>query len=235
MPPPKGSRKVIDERLLRDADQSSPGDKGRPTYNINLGHHSAPQDDSVETVETAEAPDAIESWLDWLSEARETIEQNDGDSDDLDNLLAVVLEHVVAGGPDAVVRKEERVEEVLREARDSNGKIAAVLRQQREAREARKVEAAALAARLDGITNAISAVTRENVELRTKLSACEQNLAQATGMLEKEIARERALRRLLDAQRSRPHTQRVASELAKRHAAKALEVAAKSSNKEEAA
>ena len=47
-------------------------------------------------------------------------------------------------------------------------------------------------------------------------------------MLEKEIARERALRRLLDAQRSRPHTQRVASELAKRHAAKALEVVAKS-------
>ena len=174
-------------------------------------------------LETAEAAEAATP----SSEALETIGRNDGDPDDLDNLLAVVLEHVVAGGPDAVARKEERVEEVLREAQDSNRKIATVLRQQREAREARTVESAALAARLDGITNAIAAVTRENSELRTKLTACEQNLAQATDMLEKEIARERALRRLLDAQRSRPHTQRVASELAKRHAAKALEVVAK--------
>ena len=196
-------------------------------YSVSLGH-SAQQDESVETAEAAEAPDAIESWLDWLDEARETIEENDGDPEDLDSLLAVVLEHVVAGGPDAVARKDERAEEVLREARDSNRKIAAVLRQQREAREARTVESAALAARLDGITDAIAATRRENSELRTKLNACEHNLAQATDMLEKEIARERALRRLLDAQRSRPHTQRVASELAKRHAAKTLEVVAKS-------
>ena len=197
------------------------------TYSVSLGH-SALQDDSVETAEAAEAPDAVESWLGWLEEARETIEQNDGDSDDLDSLLAVVLEHIVAGGPDAVARKKERAEEVLREAQASNRKITNALRQQREAREARTVESAALAARLDGITNAIAAVTRENSELRTKLSACEQNLARSTDMLEKEIARERALRRLLDAQRSRPHTQRVASELAKRHAAKALEVVTKS-------
>ena len=45
-------------------------------------------------------------------------------------------------------------------------------------------------------------MTRENSELRTKLSNCEQNLRQATDMLEKEIARERSLRRLLDAQRT---------------------------------
>lgn len=199
------------------------------TYSVSLGHHSA-LDDSVETAEAAEAaeaPDAVESWLDWLEEARETIDENDGDPEDLDSLLAVVLEHIAAGGPDAVARKDERVEAVLREAQASNRKIAAVLRQQREAREARTVEAAALAARLDGITDAIAATTRENSELRMKLAACEQNLTQATDMLEKEIARERALRRLLDAQRSRPHTQRVASELAKRHAAKALEVVTK--------
>ena len=83
------------------------------------------------------------------------------------------------------------------------------------------------------MADAIAATTRENVELRTTLTACEQNLAKATATLEKEIARERSLRRLLDAQRSRPHTQRVASELAKRHAEKALEAVTKS--KEEAA
>jgi septal ring factor EnvC (AmiA/AmiB activator) len=177
----------------------------------------AQQDDAPEAAETP-----FESWLGWLSEAREAIDEGDGDSEDLDNLLALVLEHICAGGPEAVARKEERAEEVLREAKDSNRKIAIVLRQQREAREQRAVEAAALAGRLNEMTDAIAAVTRENVELRTKLSACEQNLAQATAMLEKEIARERSLRRLLDAQRSRPHTQRIASELAKRHAAKAL-------------
>jgi hypothetical protein len=188
-----------------------------------IGPPSNPaQDNAPEAAEAAEAPDAVESWLDWLGEARDAIDQGDGDPDDLDNLLAVILEHIVGGGPDAVALKEKRAEEVLREAKDSNRKIATVLRQQREAREARTVESTALAGRLDGITNAIAAVTRENVELRTKLSACEQNLTQATAMLEKEIARERGLRRLLDAQRSRPHTQRIASELAKRHAAKAL-------------
>jgi hypothetical protein len=178
----------------------------------------AQQDDAPEAAETP-----FESWLGWLSEARDAIDEGDGDSEDLDNILALVLEHICAGGPDAVARKEERAEEVLREARDSNRKIASVLRQQREAGEARTVESTALAGRLDGITNAIAAVTRENVELRTKLSACEQNLTQATAMLEREIARERSLRRLLDAQRNRPHAQRVASELAKRHAMKALE------------
>ena len=195
-------------------------------YSFSLGHSTPPE--AAETAEAAEeAATPFESWLDWFGEARETIDEGGGDPEDLDTLLALLAEHIVAGGPDAVVRKDERVEEVLREARDSNRKIATVLRQQREAREARTVESAALAARLDGITDTIAAVTRENSELRTKLSACEQNLASTTDMLEKEIARERALRRLLDAQRSRPHTQRVASELAKRHAAKALEVVTK--------
>jgi predicted RNase H-like nuclease (RuvC/YqgF family) len=185
----------------------------------------AQQDDVPEAGEAATDP--FESWLDWLEEARDAIDQGDGDPDDLDNLLAVILEHIVGGGPDAAALKEKRAEEVLREARDSNRKIATVLRQQREAREQRAVEAAALAGRLNEMTDAIAAAARENAALRSSLSACEQNLTQATAMLEKEIARERSLRRLLDAQRSRPHTQRVASELAKKHAQKALEVLAK--------
>jgi septal ring factor EnvC (AmiA/AmiB activator) len=169
--------------------------------------------------------------FDFIDECRDAIVEGGGDTEDLDSLLAIILEHICAGGPDAVARKAERIEEVLRETKDSNRKIA---RQQREAREERAVESAALAGRLDEMTYAIAEVTRENAELSMKLTACEQNLRQATGMLEKEIARERSLRRLLDAQRSRPHTQKIASELAKRHAAKALEIAVKS-NKVEAA
>jgi hypothetical protein len=184
--------------------------------------------------EAGEAATPFEAWTDWLEEARDTIEQGDGDPDDLDTLLAVVLEHIAGGGPDAIGRRDGRVEEVLREAQDSNNKITVFMHRQREARKARTVEGAALAGRLDEITNAIAAVTRENVELRTKLTACEQNLMQVTDMLEKEIARERALRRLLDAQRARPHNQKVASELIKRHAAKALEIAVKSKTDEAA-
>jgi hypothetical protein len=204
------------------------------SYTVTFGPPSNPaqQDD---TTEATEAATPFESWLDWLEEARDAIGQGDGDPDDLDNLLAVILEHIVGGGPDAVALKEKRAEEVLREAKDSNRKIGTVLFQQREAREARTVESTALAGRLDGITNAIAAVTRENVELRTKLSACEQNLTQATALLEKEIARERSLRRLLDAQRSRPHSQRVASELARRLAETTLKAAAKGKTETEAA
>jgi hypothetical protein len=187
--------------------------------------NSAQQDD---VPEAAEAATPFESWLDWLEEARDAIAEGEGDPDDADTLLAVILEHVVGGGPDAIGRRDGRIEEVLREAQASNGKITVFLQRQREARKAQKAESAALAARLDGIAGQIPAMARENAALRSSLSACEQNLAQATDMLEKEIARERALRRLLDAQRSRPHTQRVASELAKRHAAKALEVVTKS-------
>jgi hypothetical protein len=197
------------------------------TYSVSVGH-SAQQNDAPDAAEVAEAPDAVGSWLDWLSEARDAIDEADGDSEDIDNLIAVVLEHVAGGGPDAVARKEERLEEILREAQASNGKITVFLHRQREARKTRAVESAALAERLDRMAGQIAAVTQENAELRATLTNCEQNLRQATDMLEKEIARERSLRRLLDAQRSRPHTQRIASELAKRHAAKTLEVVTKS-------
>jgi hypothetical protein len=193
--------------------------------------NSAQQDD---VPEVAEAATPFESWLDWLEEARDAIAEGEGDPDDADTLLAVILEHVVGGGPDAIGRRDGRIEEVLREAQASNGKITAALRQQCAARETRKIESAALAKRLDGMTDAIGSLARENAELKTKLSACEQNLAQATDMLEKEIARERSLRRLLDAQRSRPHTQRIASELAKRHAAKVLESTTKKETEEAA-
>jgi len=195
------------------------------TYMVSLGHSTPPE--AAEAAEKA-ATDPFESWLGWLEEARDEIDQGDGDPDDVDNLLALALEHLVGGGPDAVALKEKRAEEVLREARDSSNKIAIVVGQQREARKQRAVEAAALAGRLDRIDNAVAAVTRENSSLRTTLENVEENLRQATAMLEKEIARERSLRRLLDAQRSRPNTQRVASELAKRRAAKALEVVTKS-------
>jgi hypothetical protein len=191
------------------------------SYTVTFGPPSNPaqQDD---TTEATEAATPFESWLDWLEEARDTIEQGDGDPDDLDTLLAVVLEHIAGGGPDAIANKDARVEEALREAKDLSGKVTVFLHRQREARKTRAVESAALAERLDRMAGQIAAVTQENAELKTKLTACEQNLMKATGMLEKEIARERGLRRLLDAQRSRPHTQRIASELAKRHAAKAL-------------
>jgi len=192
----------------------------------------AQQDDAPEA---AEAATPFESWIDWLSEARDAIDEGDGDPDDLDNLLAVILEHIVGGGPDAVALKEKRAEEVLREAKDSNRKIATVLRQQREAREERAVEAAALAGRLNKMTDAIAAVTRENAALKARLAAQETEIARATAMLEREIAKERSLRRLLDARRHRPNNQKIASELAKRHAAKVLESAVKVNNKAEAA
>jgi hypothetical protein len=175
------------------------------------------QDDRVKAADTDEVATPFEAWL-----------GEDGDPDDPENILAFVMEHI---GAEIDALKKERDEIEVRSTKDTNRKIAAVLRQQREAR---TVESAALAARLDRMAGQIAAVTRENSQLRTTLENCEQNLRQATGMLEKEIARERSLRRLLDAQRNRPHTQRVASELAKQHAAKALEVATKGS-KEEAA
>jgi hypothetical protein len=190
------------------------------------------QQDDVTEADEAATP--FEAWTDWLDEARDAIDEGDGDPDDTDTILAVILEHIAGGGPDAIANKEARLEEILREAQASNGKITVFLQRQREARKAQKAEAAALAARLDEIAGQITAMARENAALRSSLSACEQNLAQATDMLEKEIARERALRRLLDAQRARPHNQKVASELIKRHAAKALEIAVKSKTEEAA-
>jgi hypothetical protein len=117
--------------------------------------------------------------------------------------------------------------DTLREVLDSNRLVARVSRQQREGREQRQAETAALSRRLDYLADGLAAVTRENVDLKARLAAQESEIARATAMLQKEIARERSLRRLLDAQRSRPHTQRVASELAKLHAKKALEKATK--------
>jgi chromosome segregation ATPase len=199
------------------------------TYSVSLGHNYTPPNtaDAAEAAEEAAAT-PLEHWLGWLEAMRDEIDQADGDPDDLDNLLGLALEFIAGGGPDAVAVRDERVAEAVREVTDLRRKVARQQREAREEREERTVEAKALTERLDGLANAVAAVTRENVELRATLANCEQNLTQATNMLEREIAKERSLRRLLDAQRSRPHTQRVASELAKRHAAKMLEAATKS-------
>ena len=50
----------------------------------------AQEDDVPEAGEAATDP--FESWLGWLSEARDAIDEGDGDPEDLDNLLAVILE-----------------------------------------------------------------------------------------------------------------------------------------------
>ena len=144
-----------------------------PAYAISLGHSAQPVE-AAKTDETAETTTSFEAWIDWLEEARDTIEQGDGDPDDLDTLLAVVLEHIAGGGPDAIANKDERVEEALREAQASSGKITVFLHRQREARKTRAVESAALAERLDCMAGQIAAVTRENSELRTTLANCEQ-------------------------------------------------------------
>ncbi len=189
------------------------------------------QDDTAEAAEAREAAATFDSWIAWLDDCRDAIAEGGGDSEDPDSLLASILDYIATETEAAVALGEERAtqyaRDVLRKAEDSNNKIAVVLRQQREAREQQAAEAEALARRLGRMAAAIESVTRENASLQTKLAACEQNLARATAMLDKEIARERSLRRLLDAQRSRPHTQRVACELVKRHAMKAMESATK--------
>ena len=138
------------------------------------------------------------------------------------------MEHICAGGPDAVARKEERAEEVLREAKDSNRKIATVLRQQREAREARTVESTALAERLDrdrqrdrGGEAGERRAADETYRLRTQSRAGDGH-ARA-----RDRERTQPCAACWTPSAARPHTQRVASELAKRHAAKTLEVAMK--------
>jgi hypothetical protein len=187
----------------------------------------AHEHDTAEATEAREAADTFDSWIAWLDDLRSAIDQGGGDSQDPDSLLASILGYIATETEAAVALGEERAtqyaRDVLRKAEDSNNKIAAVLRQQREARERQAAEAEALARRLDRMAGAIESVTRENVELRTKLSACEQNLARATAMLEKEIAKERSLRRLLDSRSNRPNAQKIASELARRHAMKVLE------------
>jgi hypothetical protein len=207
------------------------------TVNVNLAGPPSTAQDQTEVADDTEATPA-DSWLEWLEYAHEDILLAGGDDTDYDTLLSYALGHNEVETDAKIAEAEKRASkfavDTLREARDSNNKIAKVLRQQREGRERQEAEAAALAARLDRITDAIGSLTRENAALRSSLSACEQNLAQATAMLEKEIARDRALRRLMDSRQSRPHSQKIASELAKRHAAKLIEIAVKS-NKVEAA
>ena len=190
-----------------------------------------PEPDTPGAAEDREATAAFESWIDWIGDVRSAIEAGGGDSEDPDALLATVLQYVADESKAAIALAETRsakfANDVLRRADDSNAKIAVVLRQQRVTREAKEVEALALAGRLDRIAGEVAAVTRENSALKARLAAQETEIARATAMLEREISKERALRRLLDAQRTRPHTQRVASELAKRLAKKALEVATK--------
>jgi hypothetical protein len=191
----------------------------------------AQPDDAEATTETREAADTADFWASWISDLRYAIEEAGGDSDDPDTLLASIMDSIGDEITSAVAAAEERAikyaANILHRAEDSNQKVALALRREREARDERRIEGEALAKRFDRINSAIEKVERENVELRAKLTACEENLAKATAMLEREIAKERSLRRLLDAQRSRPHTQKIASELAKRHAQKALESAMK--------
>ena len=179
--------------------------------------------DAQEEAEAREfAADDYEHWCDWLDQARDGIDRAGGDCEDLDSLLACILQHVAAETETAVKAAEERASEysrhVLRLAESSNHDISKVLRQQRIAKEEREIEGQALAARLDRMNDAIMALAKENGGLRAKLVACEDNLSKATTMLENEISRERALRRLLDSRRDRPNRQKVASELARRHA-----------------
>jgi hypothetical protein len=187
----------------------------------------AQQPEAPETTEADDAAEAFDSWLGWIAEARDSLYRGGGDPEDIDGLLALVLDYVATETETAVALGEERAtqraEEILRETKDSNRRLAVFLRQQRLAHEAQAIEAKTLAERLVRVDETIATAARENVALRSSLS----DLAQAHAGLEKELARERALRRLLDAQRSRPHTQRVASELAKRHAERVLQSAMK--------
>ena len=212
------------------------------SYTVNLvGPPSNPahEHDASEATEAREAADTFDSWIAWLDDLRSAIDQGGGDSEDPDSLLASILDYIATETEAAVALGEERAtqyaRDVLRKAEDSNNKIAVVLRQQREARERQAAEAEALARRLDRMAAAIESVTRENGSLQTKLAACEQNLTKATGLLEKEIAKERSLRRLLDSRSNRPNAQKIASELAKRHAMKAMESATKGKTGTEAA
>jgi hypothetical protein len=195
----------------------------------------AREHDAAAAAETREAADASDFWTAWVADLRSAIEESGGDSEDPDTLLASVLDSIADEIEAAEKRTIKYAANILHRAEDSNQKVALVLRQQHEARERQAAEAKALAARFDRINGAIETVRRENVELRTKLTACEANLTKATSMLEKEIAKERALRRLLDSRRDRPNNQKIASELAKRRVAKALESAAKGKTETEAA
>jgi len=200
------------------------------TVNVNLAGPPSTAQDQTEVADDTEATPA-DSWLEWLEYAHEDILLAGGDDNDYDTLLSYALGHSEVETDAKIAEAEKRATtfaaDTLREARDSNNKIARVLRQQREECERQEAETTALGRRLDRIDAAIESVKQENTELKTRLAAQENENVRAVGALEKELAKERSLRRLLDAQRSRPHTQRVASELAKHHAMKALESATK--------
>jgi Zn-dependent peptidase ImmA (M78 family) len=194
-----------------------------------MGQPSNPahEHDTLEAAEANEAADTSDFWASWVADVRDSIEQSGGDSEDGDILLATLMERIADAIEISVNEAEKRANEfarnTLRLAEDATHKIGRVQREARETRERQQVEAEVLVRRLDGMAAAIESVTRENAALTARLAAQESESARAVGALEKEIAKERALRRLLDAQRNRPHTQQVASELAKRHAMKALE------------
>jgi hypothetical protein len=196
-------------------------------HTIGPSSNPAHEHDAAAAAEAREAADASDFWTAWVADLRSAIEESGGDSEDPDTLLASVLDSIADEIEAAEGRAVKYAANILHRAEDSNHKVAAVLRREREAREQRRAEGKALAARLDRIDAANASLTQENVELRSKFAACEENLAKATAMLEREIAKERALRRLLDSQRNRPHTQRVASELARRFAEKTLEAQSK--------
>jgi hypothetical protein len=210
-------------------------------YTVTWQGRSSKAQDEPEVADDAEATPA-DSWLEWLEYAHEDILLAGGDDTDYDTLLSYALGHNEVETDAKIAEAEKRAGkfavDTLREARDSNNKIAAVLRQQLQQRQERTAEAAALARRLDEMTDAITAVTRENGALTARLMGLENEFARAIGALEKEIARERSLRRLLDAQRNRPRTQKTASELTRRFAERTLEAQSKAvatSKSEEAA
>jgi hypothetical protein len=199
----------------------------------------ARQDPPVPEAEADEASIArFDAWRSWLDDLRLAIGQGGGDAeDDPDSLLIGILDHfsdeIEISAKGAEERASKYARDVLRLAEDANHKIGAAMREQCKLREERVAEALALSQRLDRMAGEIETVARENTELRMKLTACEANLTRATAILEREISKERSLRRLLDSRRNRPSGQKVASELAKRHAEKMLKAAV--GKKEEAA
>ena len=65
--------------------------------NLNLGSSTQPEASTPDTAEADEAATPFDSWLGWLDEARDAIDQGGGDCQDLDSLLAVILDYVAAG------------------------------------------------------------------------------------------------------------------------------------------
>ena len=230
---------MIEIDAAQDADRLSA--QPAAVYTVTIGRTSnGREDDAAAAAKAAEADEAatvLDGWISWIVDVRDEIAAGGGDAEDIDNVLAVVMGHIADEIEISAKGAEERAgayaRDVLLRADDSNNKIAKLLREAREGRERQAIEAEALAERLGRLDDAIAALTKENGELRTKLTACEETLVRATSMLEREISKERSLRRLLDSRRNRPPAQKIASELAKKHAEKMLQLA--TSKTEEAA